>query len=583
MNYKLIQERNLNYSPLEQVLYNRGIPIDSIDNYCNTSYLDILSPKLISNIEQGARMLIKHISQKDKTYIQVDADCDGYTSAAFLINYLHSLFPNYVENCVTWGLHEKKEHGIDLDFLPSDAKFIIVPDASSNEIALHKELSEHGIDILIIDHHEAEQVSPYACVINNQLDNYPNKTLSGVGMVYKFCCYIDSLLQIQKAENFIDLVAVGLTGDMMDVRQLETRELIRRGFNHITNPFIKGIIDKDQFHFQGEITQHKIAFYLVPLVNAVTRVGSLRDKDILFESMLEHRANILVPSTKRGEKGKEEKIITQALRMCGNVKKAQTNERDDNLKIVHQLIEEQDLLKHQILLVLLSPEYSANKNLTGLIANEIANEFQHPTLILNETEVEGKIHYAGSGRNFANSPLENFKDLLSDTQMIDYAEGHQSAFGFSIAADKVEEFIKITDEKLKDLVFEPTYFVDFIFRADDNYVSVIEDLTTREDLWGQNVAEPLIAFENIKVTKDKITLMAKDRNPTLKINISNVNNVSAIKFKSSEEEFNNLYSENGYIEINIVGTCTMNEWMGQYNPQILVQDYEIIKRQPFYF
>jgi len=72
--------------------------------------------------------------------------------------------------------------------------------------------------------------------------------------------------------------------------------------------------------------------------------------------------------------------------------------------------------------------------------------------------------------------------------------------------------------------------------------------------------------------------MAKDRNPTLKINISNVNNVSAIKFKSSEEEFNNLYSENGYIEINIVGTCTMNEWMGQYNPQILVQDYEIIKR-----
>jgi len=129
--------------------------------------------------------------------------------------------------------------------LPNDAKFIIVPDASSNEIALHKELSEHGIDILVIDHHEAEQVSPYACVINNQLDNYPNKTLSGVGMVYKFCCYIDGLLQIQKAENFIDLVAVGLTGDMMDVRQLETRELIRRGFNHITNPFIKGIIDKD--------------------------------------------------------------------------------------------------------------------------------------------------------------------------------------------------------------------------------------------------------------------------------------------------------------------------------------------------
>ena len=99
-------------------------------------------------------------------------------------------------------------------------------------------------------------------------------------------------------------------GDMMDIRAFETKELIQRGLSNINNPFILGMIDKDNFHFSGIISQHKIAFYLVPLINAVTRVGSLNDKMVLFEALLNHRANVLIPSTKRGEKGKQEKIVT---------------------------------------------------------------------------------------------------------------------------------------------------------------------------------------------------------------------------------------------------------------------------------
>ena len=56
-----------------------------------------------------------------------------------------------------------------------------------------------NIDVLVIDHHKAEQYSPDACVINNQLCDYPTKSLSGVGMVYKFCSYIDTLLNTNYA------------------------------------------------------------------------------------------------------------------------------------------------------------------------------------------------------------------------------------------------------------------------------------------------------------------------------------------------------------------------------------------------
>ena len=48
-------------------------------------------------------------------------------------------------------------------------------------------------------------------------------------MVYKFCSYIDSLLGYNYANNFIDLVALGLIADMVDMRDFETRHLITLG------------------------------------------------------------------------------------------------------------------------------------------------------------------------------------------------------------------------------------------------------------------------------------------------------------------------------------------------------------------
>lgn len=124
---------------------------------------------------------------------------------------------------------------------------IIAPDASSNEEELHKRLFEQGIDVLVIDHHEAESVSKYACVINNQLCNYPNKTLSGAGMVYKFCCYLDELMNCSNADDFLDLTALALVADMMDIRNLETRHLITKGLNHLRNPFFKALAARQSY------------------------------------------------------------------------------------------------------------------------------------------------------------------------------------------------------------------------------------------------------------------------------------------------------------------------------------------------
>jgi single-stranded-DNA-specific exonuclease len=71
--------------------------------------------------------------------------------------------------------------------------------------------------------------------------------LSGVGMVYKFCCYIDSLLGVDHAQRFKDLVAVGMIDDMMALTSFETKELIAQGLKAINNPFLSAVVENNEF------------------------------------------------------------------------------------------------------------------------------------------------------------------------------------------------------------------------------------------------------------------------------------------------------------------------------------------------
>lgn len=583
IQYSLISTNNATLTPIETILTNRGIPLNEIQHYLHTTDQDILNPLLIANIKKGAQLLIKHISQNNKIFIQVDSDCDGYTSSAILLNYLYNLFPHFVTNNISYRFHEGKQHGLIPETIPEDIKLVIAPDSSSNDIEQHKILAEKGIDILVIDHHEVDTISPYACIINNQSCDYSTKSLSGAGMVYKFCSFIDEQLNTNYADQQLDLVALGLIADMMDLRDFETRQLVVRGLASITNPYLKRMIEKQSHSLKGEVIPSGIAFYIAPYVNATTRMGTQEEKRILFESMLDYRGYELIPSTKRGCKGQEESIVEQACRNCVNIKNRQTTARDNSLKTIKQIIEEKNLLINKILVIKLQPNESINKNLTGLIANQLVSLYQRPVLILNQTILEdGTIAWEGSGRGYDKSDLHDFKKFLNNTNLIEYAEGHSNALGVGIKDSDFVNFINYCNLELKDFDFSPKYMVDFIYQSNTITPDNIYDIASLQEYWGQGVEEALVAIENIKIQSDNIRLMAaSSNNPTLKITLPN--GISLIKFRSSNEEYQELYSELGCVTINIVGKCERNIWNGIISPQIKIEDYEIVGKTKYYF
>ena len=539
------------------------------------------------NIEAGAKMLIRHISQEDKTFIQIDSDADGYTSSSLLINYLNSLFPGYAQNNIYYRVHEGKQHGLILETIPEDVKLVIAPDSSSNDYEVHKALQERGVDVLVIDHHEAEKISEYACIINNQLCDYPTKSLSGVGMVYKFCSYIDSLLNIDNANQFVDLVALGLIADVMLMKDFETKHLINLGLKQITNPFFRGMTIKNEYSLGGNITPFGVAFYIAPYINAVTRCGSQEEKLILFESMLDFKAYEQIPSTKRGFKGTYETRVEQACRNCTNIKNRQNKARDASLKIIEQIIEEEDLLKNQILIVRLPAKYAIDKNLTGLVATKIANQFQKPTMILNETHVKNEdtgieeLIWAGSGRIFSQSNFTTFKDFLEESGYFEMAQGHQGAFGCAILDTNIEPFTQYANTALANFDFTPKYYIDLEYDANYLIPADVLNIANFDNLWGQGIEEPFILVKNLKVSKENISLL---KETTLKITIpADGQDISLIKFGSSKSEFESLYSDLGYVTIDVIGHFQKNVWNGKVSPQINIEDFEIVGRAVYYF
>lgn len=575
MEIKLISEKNENLSTVETVLINRGIPKEKIPFFLNTTDEVINDYTLLDNLEKAASCLIEHYEKHSSILFQVDSDVDGYTSSAVLYNYLRS---NFDDIDLSYQVHNEKIHGLEIteDILNKKYGLVIIPDAGSNQYDKHKILYDLGIDIIILDHHEAEEVSKFAIVVNNQLsENYNNKSLSGVGIVYQFCRELDNIMYNQhrtSSRDYLDLVALGLIADMMDLRELETKRLVEKGLENLrndlplNNSFLSAFVKKQAYSLKNEITPIGLAFYIAPYINAVVRVGTPEERLLTFEAFLEENANKIISSTKRGHKGEDETLIEQALRTLTNIKNRQKKQRDDAFINFENDITDDYLNKNSIIVI--NTEETISKNLNGLVANQIMAKYQRPTLVLS---LENG-YYGGSARSYESNVLMDFKAFINETDLAEYAEGHASAFGVRFKEENLEKFLEYANKQLDYTSSYKEYNVDFIFDVSELKEDVILDIASLRNFWGKGIEECLICIKNVPVTQSSKTLMSKDKNPTLKLI---ANNISCIKFHCSEQEFDKL-APNEYTTtlIDIVGKCNKNEWNGNISPQILIEEYE---------
>lgn len=580
---------------IQQILYNRGITADKQETWLNAGYEYILPWTMLDydKIKRAVFMLSNAIQKNKKIALIVDCDCDGYTSSAIFMNYFYKFEPTWAANNIVYYHHDGKEHGLnDLkkEIAENDIDLIISPDGASNDKDAQQYLNNLGIDIIILDHHEClkDYSSSQTIVINTQLnfemDNtkkYPDASLTGAGVVFKFCeAYNDLIYGGKNSPDWLyDLCALGNCGDMASYKQLEIRALMNIGLNNIVNPFVKGMATANDYSIQkmNGINYYSVAFYIVPFINAITRSGSLEEKDIVFKGMLEQYAYDMIPCSKRGCKGQEWELWQEAVLVAQRVKRRQTKLQDETMAFLENKIQEEHLNDNAIILLLVEPG-QVERNLAGLCANKIQAKYQKPCAILirSKQKEDSEDYYRGSMRNYSLSPIDDLKSELEKTGEIEFCAGHKAAAGLGIAASHIDSFLKKFNEQYENIDQTPVYWVDYIWNVNTCDPNKILDIG-KCNLYGQEMPESKVCIENIALNPTMITLMSRDKNPTLKITLPN--GVSIIKFKSSEEEYEEFCEEDKVLTI--IAKCQVNIWNNTISPQLIVEEFELEEKWIF--
>ena len=247
---------------------------------------------------------------------------------------------------------------------------------------------------------------------------------------------------------------------MMDYRSIETKAIISLGLKNINNPFFYYMAEKNEFSINkmGGINYMSIAFYVTPFINAIVRSGTMEEKDLVFKSFLEMYAFEKIESGKRGHKGELVPRVEEAVRIATNVKARQTKLQDQSMALLESRIRDNNLQDNAIIILTCEPG-EVEKNIAGLVANKIQAKYQHPTLILirSKTIEDKEVFFRGSARNYSMSENQELRQLCLNTNLVEYAQGHEGAFGVSIAESNIDAFIEKTNELYANIPQEPVY------------------------------------------------------------------------------------------------------------------------------
>ena len=416
---------------IDTILENRGI--NDVEHFLNPIAEDLLPLDSLMRIDDARQIIEKGLDNNKKFGVHWDVDTDGITSGTIMTRYLM----NYTDKVSSY-INTGKAHGLigqDLEQF-NGVDVLIVVDSLDKDTTQYEKLYSQGVQIIILDHHTIDQnveYDKYVTLVSSQR-NYDNPNLSGAGVVWKFCKYLDEYFMNDYADEYVDLAACGILADVSDVSEISTenRYVVNKGLDNLKNPAIKKILGSYEFNSKA------VLFSIAPLINACCRIGKNECAMNLF----------LADDNKEVLKYKKE------LMACKDLQNEEVN------KILPDLKKQFDSKKNSnILYGVISSEYG----ISGLLGNKCLEEYNKPLFVLTDC---GNTYF-GSMRSIG---YGNFMKLCNNTGLAEL-HGHEEASGIEIKKENFEEFIHVINEKLSTMEQTTTNIQDIDCEIN------IEDLT----------------------------------------------------------------------------------------------------------
>lgn len=569
MSFKYKVEKGIRFgNEIYDILKSQGV--ENVESFLNPTSDFVIDEMCLDNINEAVNMFSRTIkTENPKIGVLVDCDCDGYTSAALMYQYLQKI-KTFRDNVnLSFYIHEGKVHGLSdkLDLIiKDDLDLLIIPDASTGDIDECKQLQKNGTFVIILDHHNIDPIDNPAIVVNNQLSStFNDKAMTGVGITYKFCKLLDRYYNVSYADDFLDLVAVGMIGDRCNLFSLQSRYYVLEGIKQIQNntnknKLISVMFEAQAYSMNNKVTVNGIGFYICPLINALIRLGSYEEKKLLFKALCNDSTKL-----ERKVKGKgliQMSIQEYVLRSCQIANRKQKKITAESAKKLISEIDKYNLNKYPILVVNAGDDVDINS--TGLVANQLVSIYNKPTLLLRR---DGDV-CKGSGRGYDKCNITNFNVWCVNTKLCSFVEGHAQAFGIEIPFENTYKLYSL----LQDMppLGNSVYNVYGEYSNHNFSAEIVKNVAKYDYVWGCCVEEPMFVVKGIICNKYSIHLGGSRQNK-IEFLYHDIKFIKMAKGTSLLNEYNDIMNLGETIEFNIVGLFRINN---DNTSQVIIVDWD---------
>jgi len=478
---------------ISRVLLNRGLSDpEEVLSFLDPTLDRLLPPFGLPDLDVAADRLARAVRQREPLVVYGDYDADGLTATCLLTRFFQELgllcIP-YIPDRLTegYGLNQKA-----LEELASRARLLVTVDCGVSDAAEVAWARDHGLEVIITDHHELPpELPPALAVVNPKRggEAYPFGMLAGVGVALLLALGVRARLREEgwfknhpepNLKNYLDLVALGTAADVVPVLG-ENRILVSQGLQVLAETRRPGLLAlKEVAGVNGKtVTFRDLGFRLAPRLNAAGRLGQAQGALHLLLTMDLGQARIqarMLNELNRRRQSLEQEVLTQAL----------------------QMIRQQDLARQPVMVLGREDWHSG---VLGIAAARLAEEFHRPVALVSLKDGLGK----GSARSVQGFHL--FQGLGACRAHLVKFGGHEAAAGFTVSEAKLPDLQDALAEAFQTQVGEarlrPTLQVDAavdLLHLDHEFYKHLERLRP----FGPGNPEPVFVCQGVECLTSRV-------------------------------------------------------------------------------
>ena len=530
---------------------------EAIGQYLNGTIGDLCDGMLMKDMDKAVEILREKLEEGKRLRVIGDYDIDGVNATYILLEGLKRLGAD-----VDYDIPDRMTDGYGLNIhliqraYDDGVDTVLTCDngiAAAEEIAFGKDM---GMTVIVTDHHEVPfeewggkkqyLLPPADAVVDPKRPDceYPFPHLCGAAVAYKL---MEALWESmgrdsEDLDDLIENVAIATVGDVMDLKG-ENRIFVKEGLQMLErtrSPGLRSLIECTGLA-DKTISAYHIGFVLGPCLNASGRLDTAKRALRLLEAKTRKEADQLAWDLKAlndSRKEMTEKAVKEA-----------------------ELMVEASALKEDRVLVIYLPD--CHESLAGIVAGRIRERYYKPAFVLTNAS-EG---LKGSGRSI--EAYSMYEELSRCKDLLMRFGGHRQAAGLSMKRENLESFRKMINDHCtltpQDLTEKVVIDMEMPFSCVTE--GLIRELALLEP-FGKGNTKPVFAARNVRLMDMRV--MGRKKN-VLKMRAvdANGNTVEAVYFGDVE----NLSGRKDTL-LSITYYPTLNEYMGQATPQIVITHYQ---------